>query len=81
MTERVKQDWAHILNGKVSIGDRVAVAVGGRRSGAYMRIGTVLDIEKGRYGPRLKVHVEQGMTWSAEPYTKTYDYYQNMVKL
>jgi hypothetical protein len=76
-----------VLNGEVSIGDRVAVAVGDGQYGGGMRIGTVVAFgEENRWGatyPTLKVSVDQasGTIWGKVPYAKTFSYPQRVVKL
>jgi hypothetical protein len=74
-------DEIRVLNGRVKVGDRIAVAITAGRHGCGMRVGEVLELVPG--GPRVKVRVDlsSGYHFQPVPYTKTYDDPARMVKL
>jgi len=71
-------DTIEVLNGTVTVGDKVAIAVNGGMGGS-MRIGTVVEVRE----RSLRIRVEQtsGGHWGPLPYVKTFPYPKAAVKL
>lgn len=63
------------LNGEITIGDKVAVAVGAGRHGGGMRVGEVLAFRRRSGWPEVHVRVEQSSGTAGWHYTRVTDHY------
>jgi hypothetical protein len=75
------------LNGKISVGDRVAIAVDDGMYGGGMRIGEVLElipaIRYGKETANVKAKITSGscIAWGGYPHVRIYPYPKRFIKL
>ena len=79
-------DSVKCLNGDISVGDVVAIAVSDARYGSGMRIGVVMEllpvVRYGKNSADVKARVTHTSGgFGGVPYTKTFPYPERMVKI